>query len=334
MQVKLKENSIGSIRRVGIEFRKFYAERQKNGFIDKYLSGRHILDIGYQGGDAAALPITESAIGVDLDYPGYDGIHLPFEDGSQDAVFASHVLEHIANYKAVLEDWYRVVKTGGYIIIFVPHKYLYERRPGLPSRWNGDHKRFYTPCSLLMEVEESLPTNGFRVRHLADNDAGFSYEKGINCQPQGGYEIELVIQKIHTPDYSLFLENTHDKKLIKRHIDEVIIQTINDNLHQKQKLCDISVLLGRLSYITPWAEICRLYYDGYFDRPRSNRVTEVELKAAIKLLLQVVDVDEKYYLATYPELRAAVEEGRVKDASMHWRTHGYFEGRLHREFLP
>ncbi|MBV8405014.1 MAG: methyltransferase domain-containing protein [Gammaproteobacteria bacterium] len=193
-------------RPVGIEARKVYWQRIENGFFGQYLGGDHILDIGYRGGRAQAVPIVPQAIGVDLDYPGYDGTTLPFADLSQDAVFVSHCLEHIDDYRASLADWYRVLKIGGYLLIFVPHKYLYERRPSPPSAWNADHKRFYTPCSLLAEIEESLPVNGFRVRHLADNDYAYDYEQPVDQHAQACYEIELVLQKIARPSYSDLLE--------------------------------------------------------------------------------------------------------------------------------
>jgi SAM-dependent methyltransferase len=193
-------------RPVGIEARKVYWQRLADGFLERYLSGAHILDIGYRGGRAQAVPIVPQAIGVDLDYPGYDGTTLPFADLSQDALFVSHCLEHIQDYRASLADWYRVLKIGGYLLIFVPHKYLYERRPAPPSALNPDHKRFYTPRSLLAEIEESLPTNGFRVRHLADNDYQYDYELPLDRHPQGCYEIELVVQKIARPWYSDGLE--------------------------------------------------------------------------------------------------------------------------------
>ncbi len=106
----------------------------------RYFSGQAILDIGYRGGDPNAEPITEHAIGVELDYPGYDGVHLPFPDDSQDTVLAAHVLEPIVDYKPVLRDWLRVLKLGGHMVIMLPPRDLYERLPDLPSRWNGDHK--------------------------------------------------------------------------------------------------------------------------------------------------------------------------------------------------
>jgi len=108
-------------RPVGIESIKSYAQKVDNGFLEKYLSGKNILEIGYQGYNAnrKVVPIVENATGIDTDYPGYDGIHLPFADESQDAVYSSHVLEHIPDWGAALQDWFRVLKIGGYMVNFV-----------------------------------------------------------------------------------------------------------------------------------------------------------------------------------------------------------------------
>jgi len=174
-----------------------------NGFFERFMSGPVILDIGFKGGDAEAVPILPHATGVDLDYPGYDGLCLPFGDGSVDTVFASHVLEHIPDYCAVIRDWFRTLQVGGFIVCIVPHQFLYEKKRELPSRWNSDHKRFYTPASLLREFEESLPPNGYRVRHLMDDDLGYRYEIGPERHAAGCYEIELVVEKIKAPDWNL-----------------------------------------------------------------------------------------------------------------------------------
>jgi SAM-dependent methyltransferase len=190
-------------RAVGHESRKTYSEKIANGFFAKYLSGEAILEIGYKGYVDGTVPIVPQAIGIDVDYPGYDGLRLPFPDESQDAVYSSHCFEHIQEYQATLREWYRVLKVGGYLIIVVPHQHLFERRRQLPSRGNIDHKRFYTPASLLREIEEVFPPNSYRIRHLMDNDKGFDYsvmprEPGVGC-----YEIELVLEKRKKPVWDL-----------------------------------------------------------------------------------------------------------------------------------
>lgn len=61
-----------------------------------------------------------------------------FADESQDFVFSSHLLEHISAYQSALAEWWRVIKPGGYLVLYLPHKDLYPKigQPGA----NIDHK--------------------------------------------------------------------------------------------------------------------------------------------------------------------------------------------------
>lgn len=160
-----------------------------------------MLEIGYKGYWGGTVPVVPQAIGVDIGYPGYDGTKLPFADESVDAIYSSHCFEHIADYKGALQDWYRLLKVGGHMVIVVPHQFLFERRRRPPSRFNYDHKRFYLPDTLLAELKESLPENGYRVRHLRENDEGFDYSVLPPASGGGLYEIELVIEKIRVPNW-------------------------------------------------------------------------------------------------------------------------------------
>lgn len=45
-------------------------------------------------------------------------------------------------------------------------------------------------------------------------------------------------------------------------------------------------------------------------------------------LLAFVRVDEGWYVEAYPDIRIAVERGDLRSATEHYRTVGYFEGRL------
>ncbi len=187
---------------IGVEAGKTIEDKRRTGFVAKYLSGGAILDIGYRG-YTDAEPVVAQAIGIELDYPGYDGRTLPFPDRSQDAVFSSHCLEHIEDFRNAIREWHRVLKVGGFLIIAVPHQFLYEKRRNLPSRWNADHKRFYTPASLLAEVELSLAPNSYRVRQLSDNDLGYVYAIPPEQHAGGCYEIELVLERIEPPAWEL-----------------------------------------------------------------------------------------------------------------------------------
>ena len=191
----------------GAEVRKAYLERIRSGFFDKYYSGDLVLDIGYKGsGNPDNKTVVPHAVGIDVDYPGYDGTKLPFADRSVDCVSSSHCLEHVWFLESTIRDWYRVLKIGGFIVCIVPHQFLYEKRKRLPSVYNPDHKHFFTPARLLEVFEQALEPNSFRVRHLRDNDRDFDYSIGPSTHSYGCYEIECVIQKIERPSWELLAD--------------------------------------------------------------------------------------------------------------------------------
>lgn len=52
-------------------------------------------------------------------------------------VFSSHCLEHIVNWKKALDEWVRVIKKGGYLILYLPHPRREVYRKGVhPSHVN------------------------------------------------------------------------------------------------------------------------------------------------------------------------------------------------------
>lgn len=76
-----------------------------------------------------------------------DAGHLPmFDDASQDFVFSSHLLEHIEDYAAALKEWWRVIRPGGYLVLYLPHRDFYPRigQPGA----NIDHKHDFEPKNI------------------------------------------------------------------------------------------------------------------------------------------------------------------------------------------
>src|ERR1035437_5555824 len=180
---------------VGEESRKSWEDKWMHGFFRIYMYGIG-LDIGGTGYLENVHAILPDAQIVDLNYPGYDGKTLPFEDGSQDYVYSSHCLEHVSNRKDMIQNWYRVTKKGGYIIIVVPHMDLYERKDSLPSKWNEDHKVFFRPSNLIKEIEDSLPINSYRIRHLLENDTDHIYGVPVEIHASGNYEIEIVLEKL------------------------------------------------------------------------------------------------------------------------------------------
>ena len=126
-------------------------------------------------------------------------------DASLDWLFSSHCLEHLASPSRALVNWVRVVKPGGYLLLSVPHRLLYERRPCPPSRWNGDHKWFFLPYNhdghertigfhrWLTAAEGAL---GYRLVNLATGDWGHTnVAKGDSEHPDGEYCIDALLRR-------------------------------------------------------------------------------------------------------------------------------------------
>lgn len=187
----------------GTETEKAHKHRLASGFYEKYMAGNG-LDIGFAGYVGNPEPVLPNAIGIDIGYPGYDGKILPFDSDSQDFVFASHVLEHIEDYQSAIREWYRVLRVNGFLIIAVPHQWLYEKEPYPPSFFCSDHKRFYTPASLFLEIESALDHNSYRIVHFRDCDEGFCYQRPPRipmnwCDER--FEMECVLKKIAVPHW-------------------------------------------------------------------------------------------------------------------------------------
>ncbi len=132
-----------------------------------------------------------------------DGMPSAAPDASYEVVFAGYKLQDISNYRAAIQAWFARVSVGGYLVIVVPHAFLYERQSALPSRWSPRQRRLYTPRSLIEEIEEALVPNSYRVRCLSDCDAAYDYALEPGMFPQGQHDVVLALQKIAPPVWGL-----------------------------------------------------------------------------------------------------------------------------------
>lgn len=65
-----------------------------------------------------------------------------FLDECADAIFSSHLLEHIVDTEAALTEWWKKLKVGGYLVLYLPHADHYPRIGTYGS--NPDHKHDFT----------------------------------------------------------------------------------------------------------------------------------------------------------------------------------------------
>jgi len=118
-----------------------------------YLQGK-CLDIG-----CGLDKIWPDVLGVDdlKDYAGQrppgidmvcDGTNLHFyRDEVIDGIYSSHFLEHTVDFKAVLKEWWRVIRPDGYLVLYLPHKSFYPNI-GQPGS-NPDHKHDFMPDDII-----------------------------------------------------------------------------------------------------------------------------------------------------------------------------------------
>ncbi len=69
-----------------------------------------------------------------------------FASESLDFVFSSHVLEHMEDSAKTLSEWWRVIRPGGHLVLYLPHKDFYPNigQPGA----NPNHKHDFVPTDI------------------------------------------------------------------------------------------------------------------------------------------------------------------------------------------
>jgi len=135
------------------------ADKVKFDLVDLF-HGR-CLDLGC--GPQKIFP-SKSVIGIDSDKDlGLFGVKANpdleadcsrldlFADGSVDVVFSSHLLEHIEDHEAALAEWWRVLRPGGRLILYLPHADWYPNI-GMPGA-NPDHKHDFRNADIAEAME-------------------------------------------------------------------------------------------------------------------------------------------------------------------------------------
>jgi ubiquinone/menaquinone biosynthesis C-methylase UbiE len=100
------------------------------------------IDIG-AGKDSLGLcqefcPLMRSCRNWDLGHGNAQEM-ATVKDGSYDFVHSSHCLEHMRNPQIAINNWIRILKSGGHLTCLVPDEDLYEQGVH-PSIFNNDHK--------------------------------------------------------------------------------------------------------------------------------------------------------------------------------------------------
>lgn len=153
----------------------------------RYTKGKGI-DIG-----CGPWKVMSHVVGVDnIPYGGEHGNNITsdclaldfFAPGSMDFVFSSHLLEHIWDTQAALKHWWKLLKNGGYLILYLPHKDLYPNM-GQPGA-NPDHKHDFTPQDIIDAMKSAAPHWDLVDNQTRSQDREYSFFQVFRKSDFGG----------------------------------------------------------------------------------------------------------------------------------------------------
>lgn len=176
-------------------------------FMQRYLAGEG-LDIGGKpdplGLYAELFPLIHSVRTWDLEDGDAQYLH-GVEDENYDFVHSSHCLEHLKDPHEGLQNWFRVLRPGGYLVVTVPDEDLYEQGQ-FPSTFNRDHKwtfSIYKPASwstnsvnvieLLLKLGEAAEIEKIELLNSTFRYNLPRYDQTFT--PIGECAIEFVVRK-------------------------------------------------------------------------------------------------------------------------------------------
>ena len=176
------------------ETSKAKGRRTREGFFDKFVKSNG-LDIGY-GGDL----ISPNAVGWDFEHGDAQFLY-GLEDEKFDFVYSSHTLEHMQDQAIAIKNWYRVLKKDGFLILYIPHRDLYEKKKTLPSRFNPTHTSYFLidkdeapdTLGIIPLIEKNL--SNYKIIYAKECNEGHTITNP-NKHSDGEYSIEVVIQKL------------------------------------------------------------------------------------------------------------------------------------------
>lgn len=159
-----------------------YPVRRSLELFENFFNGTppRVLDIGCGDGSKLSCfhPFIGQSVGIDLpaevsrtsnlehlSVAASANFPLPFPNNAFDAVTNFHVLEHLIERDLVINEMYRVLKPGGWLMLITPNRWritaLYSNwalkffKRGIPHPMNPDHTFEYTRRDLQRSLEQS-----------------------------------------------------------------------------------------------------------------------------------------------------------------------------------
>lgn len=109
-------------------------------------------------------------------------IYETFEPGSVDAIFSSHCLEHIDDWKTAVRAWWDIIKVDGHLVLYLPCRGVYPSigEPGA----NPDHKHDFIPEDIPMGMLDIGLKFDVLVSEIRSEEREYSFLMVIKKLPQ------------------------------------------------------------------------------------------------------------------------------------------------------
>jgi ubiquinone/menaquinone biosynthesis C-methylase UbiE len=132
--------------------------------------------VGIEIGESSRAQCTQiDGVSAKINIHGYDGKHIPYEDGTFDFVYATHVLEHVTDERGFLHEIRRVARSC--IYIEVPCElHMRTSFKALQETLNIGHINSYSPESFALTLE----TSGLKIRKVKTFDHSYAAQRFNN----------------------------------------------------------------------------------------------------------------------------------------------------------
>lgn len=148
-------------------------------------------------------PNVKTVKGFDLE--DGDAQYIDQYDSNQyDFVHSSQCLEHMKDPYVALQNWWKLVKVNGYLIVTMPDEDLYEQGH-FPSRYNGDHKWTFSIKKNnswskkhvnILDLVDTIPSSRIIKIELIDTNYNYSLKDIDQTRLDAEAFIEFILQKV------------------------------------------------------------------------------------------------------------------------------------------
>lgn len=220
-----------------IRFHAWYEHWHRYHFISEIVKGKKVCDVacGVGYGSALLALSADHVTGVDIDietidsakekykdinnltYTQSNALNLEFADNSFDVVVSFETLEHLVQHNQLLDEFSRILKNDGLLVISTPDKDIYSA--------NDDHNEFHVKELTSNEFDDLMSSQ-------------FKYNKTYGQQFQMLSVIEEKNELRANPSQQLYVQTGQEQTPVcNQSKPEYLIKVCSNNQKSIDAVC-------------------------------------------------------------------------------------------------